>query len=58
MCADCGHMFVLPVPLSDESEEADNVALSKALFYHMCALPKREPQRKTTGTRKTNRRRT
>jgi hypothetical protein len=41
MCADCGHIFAEPVPLSDESVEVDNVQLSRDLFYHMCALPKR-----------------
>jgi hypothetical protein len=38
MCADCGHMFIEPKPLSDESQPVDNVTLSKALWYHMCAI--------------------
>lgn len=45
MCADCGHVFVPSKPLSDESQQVDNVTLSKALFYHICALG-RVPQDK------------
>jgi hypothetical protein len=52
MCAECGHIFVESVPLSDESEEADNVDLSKALFYHMCAFPKRIQPRNIKGVKR------
>ena len=45
MCADCGHIFAASKPLSDESEQIDNVTLSKALWYHICALGRR-PERK------------
>lgn len=37
ICAECGHMFLQPKPLSDESESMDNVTLSKALWAHMCS---------------------
>lgn len=41
MCADCGHIFAESKPLSDESQPTDNVTLSKALWYHMCAMGRR-----------------
>lgn len=42
MCADCGHIFVPSKPLSDESEPIDNSTLSKALWYHLCAMERRD----------------
>lgn len=44
MCYDCGHVFVDSKPLSDESQPIDNVTLSKALYYHICAIG-RKPDR-------------
>jgi hypothetical protein len=57
MCADCGHIFVPSVPLSDESEAILNTDLSRALFYHMCTMPRAHPRRVVTGARKPQRRR-
>lgn len=45
MCADCGHIFVKSKPLSDESEPIDNTVLSKALWYHICAIGRTEWQK-------------
>lgn len=42
MCADCGHIFAESKPLSDESQPTDNVTLSKALWYHLCAMGRRK----------------
>lgn len=44
MCADCGHIFAEAKPLSDESQPIDNVTLSRALYYHMCAIGRRDQQ--------------
>lgn len=44
MCAECGHIFVDGKPLSDESEPIANNELSKALWYHICAMGRR-PER-------------
>ncbi len=35
-CRDCGHIFVVSKPLSDESVEADNLQLARDLWYHDC----------------------
>ena len=42
MCADCGHIFMESAPLTGESEQVDNVQLSRALYYHLCALGRRQ----------------
>lgn len=42
MCADCGHIFVQSVPLSDESEGVANNTLAKALYYHMCSMQRKD----------------
>jgi hypothetical protein len=47
MCLECGHIFVDSKPLSDESHEVDNVELSKSLYYHLCAMPKRTAWKET-----------
>lgn len=40
MCGRCGHVFLPSIPLNDESEELDNVTLSKNLYYHACTIKK------------------
>lgn len=52
MCAECGHQFVESNPLTGESQEIDNVTLSKALFSHMCAIGRRQPKRWQSHARK------
>lgn len=46
MCADCGYVFAAGKPFTDESEGIDNVSLSKALYYHMCAIGRRPDRSK------------
>ena len=43
MCATCGHIFAEAVAFSDESQPVDNDTLARALHYHMCMLPRRQP---------------
>lgn len=45
MCVKCGHEFLSAIPFTDESEQMDNTVLARKLFYHMCAMGRREERR-------------
>lgn len=36
-CGRCGHTYVPSVPLTGESQEADNIELARALWFHRCS---------------------